>query len=80
MAAFSTVDVVDELAALLGRDAPQGNPVGALSIQVPVVEAVGLGLASNPLSLCIVLGEDSVLQVVLDLVDPRSVLTYQGQQ
>ena len=49
MAALAAVDVVDELAAFLGRDAPQRNPVGALTVQVSVVEAVGLGLASNPL-------------------------------
>ena len=47
MAALSTVDVVDELATLLGRDAPQGNPIGALTVQVLVVETVGLGLASE---------------------------------
>ena len=61
MAALSAVDVVDELAAYLGRDAPQRNPIGALTLQVSVVEAVGLGLASNPLSFCIFLGENSVL-------------------
>ena len=61
MTALSTVDVVDELATFVGRDAPRGNPIGALTIQVLVVETVGLGLASNPLSLCIILGENSVL-------------------
>ena len=38
VAALSTMDVVDELAAFLGRDAPQRNPIGAFAIQVPVVE------------------------------------------
>ena len=80
MAALSTVDVVDELAAFLGRDASQRNAIGALTVQVSVVEAVELGLASYPLSVCIFFGEDSVLQVVLDLVDPTSVLAYQGHQ
>ena len=80
VAALSAVDVVDELAAFLGRDAPQRNPIGALTVQVSVVEAVGLGLASNPLGLCIFLGKDLVLQVALDLVDPTSVLAYQGHQ
>ena len=80
VAALSTVDVVDELAAFLSRDAPQRNPIGALTVQVSVVEAVGLGLASNPLGLCILLGEDSILQVAFDLVDPSSVLVNQGHQ
>ena len=80
MAALSAVDVVDELAAFLGRDAPQRNPIGALTIHVSVVEAVVLGLASNSLSFCIFLGEDSILEVGLDLVDPTSVLAYQGHQ
>ena len=44
VAALCAVDVVDELAAFLGRDAPQGNPIGALTVQVSVVEAVGLGI------------------------------------
>ena len=79
MAALSAVDVVDELAAFLGRDAPQRNPIGALTVQVSVVEAVGLGLASNSLSFCIFFGEDSILQVALDVVDPTSVLAYQGR-
>ena len=57
VATLAAVDVADELAALLGRDAPQRNPIGAFAIQVPVVEAVGLGLASDPLSFCIFLGE-----------------------
>ena len=69
VAALSAVDVLDELAAFLGRDAPQRNPIGAFAIQVPVMEAVGLGLASDPLSFCVFLGEDLALQVVLDLVD-----------
>ena len=56
MATLFAVDVVDELAAFLGRDAPQRNPIGALTVQVSVVEAVGLGLASNPLGLYIFLG------------------------
>ena len=51
VAALSAVDLVDELAAFLGRDAPQHNPIGALTVQVSIVEAVGLGLASNSLSL-----------------------------
>ena len=66
--------------AFLGGDAPQRNPIGALTVQVCVVEAVGLGLASNSLGLCIFLGKDLVLQVALDLVDPASVLACQGQQ
>ena len=37
VAALPAVDVVDELAAFLGRDAPQRNPVGALTVQVSVV-------------------------------------------
>ena len=80
VAALSAVDVVDELAAFLGRDAPQRNPIGSLAVQVSVVEVVGLGPASNSLGLCVFFGEGSVLQVVLDLVDPTSVLSYQGQQ
>ena len=80
MAALSAVDVVDELAAFLGRDAPQRNPIGALTVQVSVVEAVGLGLASNSLGVCIFFGKDLVLEVALDLVDQASVLAYQGQQ
>ena len=79
MAALSAVDVADELAALLGRDAPLRNPIGALTVEVSVVEAVGLGLASNSLGVCIFFGEDLVLQVALDLVDPTGVLTCQGQ-
>ena len=70
----------DELAALLGRDAPQRDPIGALTVQISVVEEVGLGLASNPLGLCIFFGKDSILQVALDLVDPTSILAYQGHQ
>ena len=61
MDALSAVDVVHELAAFLGRDAPQRNPVGVLTVQVSVVEAVGLGLASNPLGLCIFFGKNSIL-------------------
>ena len=80
VAALAAVDVADELAALLGRDAPQRNPIGALTVQVSVVEAVRLGLASNSFGFSIFFGEDSILQVVLDLVDPTSVLAYQGQQ
>ena len=80
VAALSAVDVVDELAAFLGRDAPQRNPIGALTVQVLVVEAIGLGLASNPLDVCIFFGKDLVLQVTLDLVDRANVLAYQGQQ
>ena len=72
--------VVDELAAFLGRDAPQRNPIGALTVQILVVEAVGLGLASNSFGFSIFFGEDSILQLVLDLVDPSSVLAYQGHQ
>ena len=59
---------------------PQHTPIGALTVQVSVVEAVGLGLASNPLGICIFLGKDLALQVALDLVDPAGVLVYQGQQ
>ena len=33
-AALAAVDVVDELAAFLGRDAPQRNPVRALTVHV----------------------------------------------
>ena len=80
MAALSAVNVVDELAAFLSRDAPQCNPIGALTVQVSVVETVGLGLASNPLGVCIFFGEDLVLEVALDLVDPARVLAHQGQQ
>ena len=80
VAALSTVDVVDELEAFLGRDAPQRNAIGALTVQVSIAEAVGLGLASNPLGVCIFLGKDLVLQVALDLVDPAGVLAYQGHQ
>ena len=80
MATLPAVDVVDELAAFLGGDAPQRNPIGALTVQVSVMEAVGLGLASNPLGVRILFGEDLVLQVALDLVDPTGVLTCQGQQ
>ena len=69
VAALSTVDVVDELAAFLGRDTPQRNAIGELTIQVSVMEAVGFGLAINSLSLCIFFGKDSTLQVVLDLID-----------
>ena len=47
MAALAAVDVVDELAAFLGRDAPQGNPIGALTVQVSVMEAIGLGLGGS---------------------------------
>ena len=53
--------------------------VGALTVQVSVVEAIGLGLASNPLGVCIFFGKDLVLEVTLDLVDPAGVLAYQGQ-
>ena len=80
MAALAAVDVADELAALLGRDAPQRNPIGTLTVEVSVVEAVGLGLASNSLGVCIFFGEDFVLQVTLDLVDPSGVLSCQSQQ
>ena len=80
MAALTAVDVVDELAAFFDRNAPQRNLVGALTVQVSVVEAVGLGLASNPLGVCIFFGEGLVLEVALDLVDPASVLAYQGHQ
>ena len=80
VAALSAVYVVDELAAFLGRDAPQRNPIGSLAVQVSVVEEVGLGLASNSLSFCIFFGKDSILQVALDLVDPTSVLAYQSHQ
>ena len=76
MAALSTVDVSDELAASLDRDAPQRYPVGALVVQVPLVEAVGLGLVSNSFSFCIFFREVSTLQVVLDLVDRTSVLAH----
>ena len=78
MTALSAVDVVDELVAFLGRDAPQRKPIGALTVQVSVVEAVGFGLASNSLGLCVFFGKDSILQVALDLIDPTSVLAYQG--
>ena len=74
------VDVVDELAAFLGRDAPQRNPIGALTVQVSIMEAVGLSLASNSLGLYIFFGKDSIFQVALDLVDPASVLAHQGHQ
>ena len=80
VAALSVVDVVDELSAYLGGDAPQRNPIGALTVQVSVVEAVGLGLASNSFGICILFGKDLVLQVTLDLVDPAGVLAHQGQQ
>ena len=80
VAALSTVDVVDELAAFLGRDAPQHNPIGALMVQVSIVEAVGLGLASDSLGLCIFFGKDSILLVALDLVDLAGVLAHQGHQ
>ena len=80
VAALSAVDVVDELAAFLGRDAPQGNPIGALTVQVSVVEAVRLGLASNSFGFSVFFGKDSILQVILDLVDPTGVLAYQGHQ
>ena len=63
VAALSAVDVIDELAAFLGRDALQRNPIGVLTVQVSVVEEVGLGLASNPLGVCIFFGKDLVLQV-----------------
>ena len=61
MATLSTVDVVDDLAAFLDRDSPQRNPIGALTVQVSIVEAVGLGLASNSLGICIFLGKDLAL-------------------
>ena len=77
VAALSAVDVVDKLAAFLARDAPQRNPIGALTVQVSIVEAVGLGLASNPLGVCVFFGEGSVLEVALDLVDPARVLAHQ---
>ena len=51
-----------------------------LTVQVSVMEAVGLGLASNFLGLCIFFGKESILQVALDLIDPTSVLAYQGHQ
>ena len=61
VAVLSTVDVVDELAVFLGRDAPQRSPIGALTVQVSVLEVVGLGLVSNPLGVCIFLWKDLVL-------------------
>jgi hypothetical protein len=76
MAALSTVDISDELAAFLGRDASQCNPVGACAVQVSLVEEVGLGLASHSFSFCIFFREDSIQQIVLDLVDPTSVLAH----
>ena len=80
VAALADVDVADELVAFLGRDAPQCNPIGALTIQVSVVEAVGLGPASDSLGVCTFFGEDLVLEVALDLVNPTGVLSCQGQQ
>ena len=49
-------------------------------VQVSFVEAVGLGLASDPLGVCIFFRKGLVLEVALDLIDPASVLAYQGQQ
>ena len=77
VAALSTLDVLDELATFLDRDASQRNSIGAFAIQVPAMEAVGLGLASDPLSFCVFLGEDLAWRVVLDLVDPtRSLVLH----
>jgi hypothetical protein len=43
VAALSSVNVIDELLALLEGDAAQGHPVGAPAVEFPVDKAVVLG-------------------------------------
>ena len=50
VAIVSTMDVGEELTAYFGVDAQQTNPVGPLAVQLLVLAAVELGLASNALS------------------------------
>ena len=70
MTALASVDVGEELASFFCGDAFQRDPVGALAVQVVVLDAVVRGLASYAFRISIILGEDSALQVVLDLCDP----------
>jgi hypothetical protein len=73
------VNVVDELLALLERDAAQGDPVGAPTVELPVDKVVVLGAPYQ--AFChrvVVLQREASLEVVPDLVDPPCLLGSDG--
>ena len=59
MAALTSVDVGKELLSLLCADALECNPVEALTVQIAILHAVTLCLASYAFSFRIILGEDA---------------------
>ena len=66
----SPVYVPEEQARLLRGDAPEGDPVGAPSVQLVVVEDVGLSLPCHPLGVGVIGGQNAPMEVVLELGDP----------
>ena len=64
MASFLGVDVFEQLMSFFVGDAPQSDSVGTLAVQLPLVDGVGLGLASYTLSFCIVGGKSSLQDVL----------------
>ena len=80
VAAFPTVDVLDQQFAFFRRDAFERDAVWALAIENSFEDLVRFCLAGNSLRFGIFVGKDPFVEVVYDLVNPSCLLVHRWEQ
>ena len=67
---LTSIDLREQLAALLPENAPHEDAIGATAVEIPLYHGVSFSQSHYALSRHMVFGKDVVLQVVPDLEDP----------
>jgi hypothetical protein len=68
--ALTSMDLSEQLAALLPGNAPHYDTIGATPIQISFYQCVSLSQMGNPISGSHVIRKDVIFQVGADLCDP----------